>query len=254
MDNPTLETICRHVSIRHYKPEPLPDSTIQTILAAAQCASTSSNLQMYSVVVVRDTAVNEQFALHTNNQYQIQEAPVFLVWCADLARLERACELRGYAHVTHYVENFLAASVDVALAAQNAAIAAESMGLGICYIGYIRNIMEEVIETLALPRLTYPVFGMTVGWPAKEQAPHPRLPMGAVLHRDKYNPHQDSELHEFDRTMSESGLYRGRQISSPTDPSVMEPYGWLEHSARRVSKAERTDLRAILEKQGFGFK
>ena len=252
MDNPTLEVIHKHASVRHYKPEPLPASVVETIVAAAQCASTSSNLQMYSVVAVTDSSVREQFAQLINNQNQIREAPVFLVWCADLARLDHVCELRGYTQVTGYVEKFLAAVVDVALAAQNAALAAESLGFGICYIGNIRNILTETIELLQLPRLTFPVAGMTVGWPLKELHPHPRLPLNAILHWEKYRSEQDESLHQYDRTMVETGLYHGRQVPVPGNPNELEDYGWLEHSARRVSKAERTNLSAILEKQGFG--
>lgn len=254
MDNPTIELLHGHASIRHYKPDPLPASTVETIIAAAQCASTSSNLQMYSVVVVTDAAKREQFAQLTNNQNQIREAPVFLVWCADLARLDRVCELRGYTQVTEYVENFLSAAVDVALVAQNAALAAESLGLGICYIGYIRNIIAETIELLALPRLTFPVTGMTVGWPAKEKNAHPRLPIQAIMHWEKYDPNKDTELHQYDRIMVESGLYHGRQVPIPGNPNKLESYGWLEHSARRVSEAERVNLRSFLDKQGFGLK
>jgi FMN reductase (NADPH) len=254
MNNPTLDLMHRHASVRHYRPDPVPHSLIETIISAAQCASTSSNLQMYSVIVVTDTGRREQFSDLCGNQAQIREAPVFLVWCADLARLNRVCELRGYSQVTVYVENFLAAAVDVALVAQNAALAAESMGLGICYIGYIRNIITETIELLELPRLTFPITGMTLGWPSKEPRPHPRLPLRAILHKEKYDPNQDRELHQYDRTMVESGLYHGRQVPVPGQSEQLEDYGWLEHSARRVSKVERAGLCTLLEKQGFGLK
>ncbi len=135
MNNPTLDLIHRHTSVRRYKPDPLPASVIETIVAAGQRASTSSNLQAYSVVAVTDSTTREKLAKLCGDQKHIQVAPVFLVFCADLARLERACQLRGYAQVAEYVENFLVAVVDTAIAAQTAALAAESLGLGICYIG-----------------------------------------------------------------------------------------------------------------------
>jgi len=254
MDNSTIHIIHKHSTVRHYKPDPIPSPLIESIVAAGQCASTSSNLQMYSVIAVTDPAVKERFMELLPSQGQIREAPVFLVWCADLSRLDRACQLRSYTQVTGYVENFLAASVDVALAAQTTAIAAESLGLGICYIGYLRNILSETIDFLELPRLTIPLFGMTVGWPLKESQAHPRLPLNAVLHWGKYNSDQDKELHEYDLAMIESGLYHGRQVPVPGSDNELEDYGWLEHSARRVSKVERTTLCAILEKQGFGLK
>jgi FMN reductase (NADPH) len=132
MENPTLDLIHNHSSIRHYKTDPIPFSIIEKIIGAAQCASTSSNLQCYSVIVVTDAIKRNYLSELCGNQAHISEAPVFLTWCADLARLERVCQLRGYTQVTEYIENFLIATVDVSIAAQNAAIAAESLGLGIC--------------------------------------------------------------------------------------------------------------------------
>jgi FMN reductase (NADPH) len=254
MTNPTLDLIHAHASCRRYKPDPVPVPVIETIIAAGQAASTSSNLQAYSVVAVTDEAKRERLSELCGDQAFIREAPVFLAWCADLARLERVCELRSYTQVTGYVENFLVAAVDVSLAAQNAALAAESLGLGICYIGYIRNIPEEIIELLELPQLTFPITGMTVGWPAREPRLRPRLPLEAVLHWEKYNPNQDDALHEYDRIIMETGIYIERQVSVPGKEGEIKDYGWLEHTARRVSKAERTNLRQALEKQGFGLK
>ena len=179
MSNPTLDLISRHGSVRKYRPDPIPAETIEAIVSAAQRTSTSSNLQAYSVVAVTDAAKRARLAELCGNQEHIAQAPVFLAWCADLARLDRACELRGYTQVTAYVENFLVAAVDAVIAAQTAALAAESLGLGICYIGSIRNNTQAVIDLLGLPRLVFPITGMTVGWPAAEPLVRPRLPLGA---------------------------------------------------------------------------
>jgi FMN reductase (NADPH) len=255
MENPTLDLIHRHASVRHYKPDPLPAALIETIVAAGQRASTSSNLQTYSVIALTDAADRQRMAELCGNQKHIAEAPVFLAWIADLARLDRACELRGYQQETTYLESFLIAATDVVIAAQNAALAAESLGLGICYIGSIRNNPQEVIEMLGLPRLTFPITGMTIGWPARPAKVKPRLPLKAVLHWDRYDPSgQDEALAEYDRTMMATGIYKGRQVAVPGKSGEMEDYGWSEHSARRVSQAVRTDLRAAIEKQGFGLK
>ncbi len=254
MDNPVLKQIHHHSSIRHYKAEAVPAAMIEAIVSAGQCASTSSNLQSYSVVAVTDPARREKIAELCGKQRHILEAPVFLAWCADLARLDRVCQLRGYHQVTEYVENFLVASVDTALAAQNSALAAESLGLGICFIGYIRNIPEEIISLLHLPRLVFPITGMTIGWPVKESHAHPRLPLEAILHWESYNPNQDEALGEYDRTMRSTGIYQGRQVPVPGKEEEMEEYGWLEHTARRLARPERIGLRQVLEKQGFCLK
>ena len=255
MSNPTLELVYRHGSVRKYRPDPVPVETIEAIVSAAQRTSTSSNLQVYSVVAVTDAAKRARLAELCGNQEHIAQAPVFLAWCADLARLDRACELRGYTQVADYVENFLVAAVDAAIAAQSAALAAESLGLGICYIGSIRNNTQAVIDLLALPRLVFPITGMTVGWPAAEPLVRPRLPLEAVLHREHYDrTGQDEALAEYDRAMAATGIYGGRQVPTPGRPGEVENYGWTEHSARRVAQAVRTDLREVLEKQGFALK
>ena len=252
MTNPTLDLIHAHGSVRHYKAAPVPASAIETIIAAAQRASTSANLQTYSVVAVSDAAKRARFAELCGSQKHVAEAPIFLVWCADLARLERVCVLRGYTQAADYVKNFLVAAVDAAIAAQTAALAAESLGLGICYIGSIRNNPQEVIELLVLPRLTFPITGMTVGWPAVGPRLRQRLPLKAVLHWEKYDcSGEDAALREYDRAMVATGIYKGRQVPVPGKEGETEDYGWMEHSARHVSQTVRTGLRAVLEKQGF---
>jgi FMN reductase [NAD(P)H] len=108
---------------------------------------------------------------------------------------------------------------------------------------------------LGLPRLTFPVTGMTLGWPEDRVDKKPRLPLRSVLHWESYNHEQEEEnLHLYDKAMVASGIYNGRQVPVPGKPNEMEDYGWTEHSARRVSRPMRMELRAELEKQGFALK
>ncbi len=212
-------------------------------------------MQAYSVVAVTDPAKRSRLAELCGNQEHIAQAPVFLAWCADLARLDRACELRGYRQETGYVENFLIAAVDAVIAAQSAVLAAESLGLGICYIGSIRNNTQAVIDLLGLPRLVFPITGMTVGWPAAEPLVRPRLPLQEMLRWESYDhTGQDEALAEYDRAMAATGIYGNRQVPTPGKPDIMEDYGWTEHTARRVAQAVRVGLRDVLEKQGFALK
>lgn len=254
MTNPTLDLIHAHGSVRRYKPDPVPASVIETIVAAGQSASTSSNLQTYTVIAVTEAATRARLSELCGGQKHIAEAPVFLTFCADLARLERVCELRGYAQNVEHIESFLVAAVDAVIMAQNVALAAESLGLGICYIGSIRNNPQEVIDLLGLPRLTFPITGMTVGWPEKPPRIRPRLPRREILHWERYQPPLDEALFEYDKIMAATGIYEQRQVPVPGKPDAVENYGWLEHTARRVSRAVRTNLRAVLEKQGFGLR
>lgn len=254
MTNPTIELMHRHGSVRVYKPEPVPHEMIETIVVAGQRAASSSNLQMYSVVVITDPEDRLLMQDYCGRQAHISKAPVFLTWCADLSRLDRICEARGYTHQSGYVENFLLTAVDAVIAAQNAGLAAESLGLGFCYIGAIRNNPREVIQLLNLPRLVFPVVGMTVGWPVKPPRTRPRLPLEAILHWDHYNPENEAKcLSQYDQEMIATGIYSGRQVSAE-DPLPEAEYGWQEHSARRVSNVLRPHLRKVLQDAGFELK
>jgi len=230
MTTPTIELMSQHGSVRHYKPDPVPESMIEGIVAAGQRASTSSNLQTYSVVATTDSAKKEQLMEISGGQRHIIQAPVFLLWCADFSRLKRVCLHQGYELNADYLENFLIAAVDAAIASQNAGLAAESLGLGFCYLGAIRNqprrvislfdlpeLPRRVISLFDLPELVFPVFGMTLGWPVKAPLIRPRLPLKAVLHWDTYQQDDLPLLEEYDQAMIETGIYGGRQtLPSPT--------------------------------------
>ncbi len=251
MDSPTIQLMHRHGSVRKYKADPVPAGLIEKIVAAAQRASTSSNLQVVSVVAVTEAARRARLA-EICGQENVAQAPVVLVWCADLRRLDRVCELRGYTQVTEHVENFLVCALDTGIAAQNGALAAESLGLGMCYLGSLRNNSQAVIDLLKLPRLVFPIVGMMVGWPAARPTVRPRLPTPAVLYWEAYDPEpRGAALQEYDRTMIATGIYQGRQVPVPGKSGETEEYGWLEHSARRAAQAVRTELRLVLKRQGF---
>ena len=254
MDNSTLDLIHAHGSVRRYKPDPVPASVIETIVAAGQRGSTSSNKQTYSVIAVTDEKKRIALMEVAGGQAHIQQAPVFLTFCADRARLNRVSEMRGYEQNFSTIESFLISAVDAAIVAQNTALAAQSLGLGICYIGAIRNNAAKVIEILNLPHGVFPITGMTVGYPTHPPRIRPRLPQEAILHWEEYNPEQDAEILAYDQTMHETGIYKGRQVPVKGKEGEMEAYGWMEHTARRVSKPARPKLRSVIEKQGFELK
>lgn len=255
--NPVLAAIHAHASVRHYLPTPVEDERIEICVDAAIRAATSSNLQMWSVVVVRNTDARARFATIAGDQQHIREAPVFLVWCADRSLIERVSLARGYRQVTDHVEDFLVAAMDASIAMQNATLAAESLGLGTCYIGGLRNDTAAVIDILGLPPKVFPVCGMTLGYPAKEIQQKPRLPREAFLSRERYTPPDQELIDRYDETMRAQGIYAGRQTrgvrpdGSAAPPLSVGEYSWSEHSARRASRAVRTDLREVLRSQGF---
>lgn len=253
MTNQTLEIIQSHRSIRAYKPAPVPDELVELIVAAGQRASTSSNMQLTTAVVVKDAAKRAKLAELCGDQEQIRQAPVFIAWCADRYRLDLACEQQGYTQNTDFLETFLVAAVDVGIFMQTATIAAESLGLGMCYIGAIRNNPRQVIELLGLPKHVFPISGMVLGYPDANPILRPRLGINAVLHWEQYDEGKLApELAHYDRVMAETGIYGGRQVKTADGQVEMANYGWQEHSARRVATAARQDLRQVAEEQGFG--
>src|SRR5581483_12157032 len=188
--NDVLATILAHRSVRGFRPDPLPDGTLELLVAAAQSASTSSNLQFWSVIAVEQPDHKSRLATLAGDQPFIRDAPLLLVWLADLARLDAiAAERQQAVEGTQYLEEFIVGVVDAALAAQSALIAAESLGLGGVYIGAMRNLPEQIAAELLLPPHTFAVFGMSIGYPdpARETGIKPRLPQSVVLHREQYS-------------------------------------------------------------------
>ena len=204
--NDTIALLLSHRSVRGYKPDALPEGTLETLVAAAQSAATSSNLQTWSVVSVTDPAVRKEMAAIAGNQKHIEQCPLFLVFLADVSRNTRLAEqekveLAGLP----FLEAFLVAAIDAALAAQNAVVAAESLGLSNVYIGALRNDVKRVAELLGLPPGVAPVFGLCVGYalPGREGEVKPRLPQEAVLHHEKYDADDAGHRAAYDPRMAE---------------------------------------------------
>ncbi len=204
--NETIEVLLSHRSVRAYLTDPLPAGTLEAIVAAAQSASTSSNVQCWSVIAVTDPHTKAELAKVAGNQKHMEECPVLLVWIADLARTKMLGARHDYpTEATPYLESYTVAVVDAALAAQNATVAAESFGLGTVYIGAMRNNPERVAELLKLPANAFACFGLCVGFPdpARPFNVKPRLPQRVVLHRERYDSSLPQEaIDSYDATLA----------------------------------------------------
>jgi len=246
--NTVLDTILNHRSVRGFLPRGLPEGTLETLVAAAQSASTSSNLQFWSVVAVQETERKSRLAELAGQQQFIRDAPLLLVWLADLSRLGRlAAEHQAQVDGTHYLEEFIVGVVDAALAAQSALIAAESLGLGAVYIGAMRNLPEQIAAELDLPSHVFAVFGMSVGYPdpARETGIKPRLPQSVVLHREQYSAASGSEaIAGYNATMRAFQREQG-----------MKAIDWTQQCFNRVKDATalrgRDRMREALRNLGF---
>ena len=246
--NEVLETILSHRSVRGFLPRALPDGTLELLVAAAQSASTSSNLQFWSVIAVQENERKSRLAELAGQQQFIRDAPLLLVWLADLSRLDRiAAEHQAQVDGTHYLEEFIVGIVDAALAAQSALIAAESLGLGGVYIGAMRNVPEQVAAELALPSHAFAVFGMSIGWPdpARETGIKPRLPQSLVLHREQYSAATGGEaIDGYNATVREFQREQG-----------MRAIDWTQQCFDRVKDGAalrgRDRMREALRNLGF---
>ncbi|MGL4637059.1 MAG: NADPH-dependent oxidoreductase [Beijerinckiaceae bacterium] len=247
--NPMIELILNHRSVRSYKPDPLPAGALETIIAAAQSAATSSNLQTWSVVAVENAATRATCAALAGGQKHIAEAPLFLLFMADLARLNRVADAVAIPRAgTDTFEVLLMASIDASLAAQNAVLAAESLGLSTVYIGGMRDKPEEVAALLNLPASTAVVFGLCIGYAVegKDGAIKPRLPQEAVLHRETYDlARQDEAVARYNTAMDAFYVEQGMRVNG----------NWSQHSAKRVAGPEslsgRDKLMQALRRMGF---
>jgi nitroreductase len=238
--NPVIESLLQHRSVRAYMPDPLPDGALELIIAAAQSAATSSNLQTWSVIAVTDPAAKARFAALAGGQQHIAECPVFLLFLADLARLNRVAAAAGIPSAGNDTfEMFLVAAIDASLAAQNAVVAAESLGLSTVYIGAMRNRPEETAALAGLPPGCAVVFGLCIGHaaPGREGAIKPRLPQEAVLHRERYDLEgQDAAIARYNAAMADFYVREKMNVNAP----------WTVHSAKRVAGPESLSGRHLL--------
>lgn len=254
-----INQMVKHSSVRSFDTErPLPEGLIETIVTAAQSASTSSNLQTWSVIAVQDEERKKQLSIYCGSQSSIVEAPLFLVFCADISRLKALTSERGYPFHANQMDMTLIAAIDSALACQNASLAVESLGLGCCMIGGIRNQPREVAELLKLPSGVFATIGLVIGYPAKTNPVKPRLPQHVILHNEQYSTESLEEgIAQYDEIMSQTSVYSGRRVQVPgVTPKPEEdtgPYGWAEHTARRmaITNEQRRGLAEFIREQGF---
>lgn len=242
----TINIIQNHLSFRKYKPDDIPKEHIIEIIKSGQSAASSSFVQAYSVIQIKDKDKKEKISVLAGNQKYVSECPVFLLFCADLKRLEYACNKEGVEMQYDTAETFMVSVVDTALMAQNVLTAAESLGYGGCYIGGVRNNPEQISELVNLPDKVFPLFGLTLGIPDEDVEVKPRLPLSLILHEETYQTdHYDQLLNQYDETMKS---YYQTRTSNNKDT------GWLKTIAKLYSEKRRVHMKGFLESKGFNLK
>lgn len=247
---PDLGKFLNHRSVRHYNGEPISDDLLRTLIGVAQSAATSSNLQMWSVISVHDPARREEVAKLCGDQHQVRQCACFLAFFADHHRLRQAAlAVRESALGLDYTEYLVMALIDAALAAERLVCAAEAMGLGICYIGALRNDPFAVRDFFGLPEGVFGAFGLCLGWPKEpvRASIKPRLQPEAAWFRETYPEDLSANIAEYDTRMA--AFYEAEKMKGDVT--------WSMRSGRRVDEHHLTGreaIRAFLDEQGLGMR
>jgi nitroreductase len=191
-----IEQIHKHRSIRHYRPDPVPEELLTEILEAGIRTSSSGNMQSYSIIVTRDENLRQQLYQAHMKQNMVLEAPVFLTFCADFHRTRQWLSLREAPDNFDNFFSFMVGAIDAVLVSQTTALAAESRGLGLCYLGSTLASADQIGEILDLPLNVLPVVGFSLGYPSEDPGLRDRLPLEGLVHREKYQSLSDQEILE----------------------------------------------------------
>lgn len=248
--NKTIETMLDHRSIRKFDSTPLTDKEISLIIQSAQSASTSSNIQAYSIIGIEDENIKMKIATLSGNQDQVLTNGHLLIFCADLHRHEVIANNKNIdvSLAIESNEKFMVSIIDTSLAAQNAALAAESMNLGICYIGGIRNNLKEMEKILKTPVKVIPLFGMCIGHKSQKPELKPRLPIDHVYHKTSYNNDIQlflKELTDYDYVMTSYYFNRSKGLN---------PESWTEKMLQLFQNPRRMYIKEYLKEKKFAQK
>jgi nitroreductase len=243
------EAIFNHKSIRKYKADEIPESILNKILEAASRASTTGNMQVYSIVVTTDKKIKEQLWEAHFKQDMVKQAPVVLTFCADFNRFNKWCEI---SNATPGYDNFLSfytASIDALLAAQNACIEAEDNDLGICYLGTTTYMSDKIAGILNLPKGVVPVTTVVLGYPDENPELTDRLPLDAIIHKEKYNDYTNEQIKKlyFEKDNSEFTKQLLKENNKDSLAQIFTDNRYTKKDNVFFSK----ELLKFIEKQGF---
>ena len=238
-----------HRTIRKYSEKNIDDALLNEILEAGVRASTTGNMQVYSIVVTRDEEKKKQLAPFHFGQPMVTNAPVVLTFCADFNRFNKWCRQRNAEPGYDNFLSFMTAAIDALLVAQNVCVAAESKGLGICYLGTTTYMADKIIEQLDLPKGVVPVTTVTIGYPAENPDQTDRLPLEAVVHYEKYKDYSETDIDKYyaDKEAMEENKSFVKENGKETLAQVFTDVRYKKADNEHFSKV----LLEVLTKQGF---
>lgn len=191
------ELLLNRRTIRMYSDKPVDDSLLNDLLRMSCRASTTGNMQVYSIIITRDEAMKKNLSPLHFNQKMIMDAPVVLTFCADFNRFVKWCRQRKAEPGYDNFLSFFTAAIDALLVAQTFCIAAEGKGLGTCYLGTTTYMAERIIDVLKLPGGVIPVTTVSLGWPAEIPGQVDRLPLDAIVHSEVYRDYTPDDIDRY---------------------------------------------------------
>jgi nitroreductase len=248
-----LASILERRTHRQYTDQVIEEELLEVLIACGLSASSKSDLQQASVVIVDDPANRELIASWIPSMPWITKAPRFLVFCADHSRIRIAAEMRNKPFPNDNVDQFMNSAIDAGLVMQTFTMAAESVGLGCCPISEVRSHIDALSELLDLPDLVFPIAGLCVGYPAREGFVSMRLPQSLTVHRERYDASARAEkIDEYDHNRDERFSIPEKAQKDIDRFGVAEFYGWSEDKTRQYSRPHRAEFLAYLKARGFG--
>ena len=253
----TLDTINGHRSIRKYLGDPIPDDDLEQILHAATRASSSGNMQTYSMIVTKDPERKKTLWKLHFEQDMVLQAPLLLTFVVDWHRMNRWCRLSGTEPGYDNFLSFLVGFSDAFVAAQNAALAAEAMGYGICYMGTTLSSGPAIAKFLELPTSVYPATTLVIGRPDESPDIRARLPMDGIVHHETYEVPSDEDVRKTYEKREVEGWKRymsfpelAAMIEESGVKNLAEVYTTLKYTKSENEEVSR-ELLELLESQGF---
>jgi nitroreductase/FMN reductase [NAD(P)H] len=245
-----LAEIAGHRSHRRYLPRPVEPDLLRLLCACALSAPSKSDLQQCDIVIVSDAAIRQAIVATIPDMPWIMDAPAFLVFAANGARLAAMAQLRGKPFPNDHLDQFFNAAVDAGIVLATFMRAAAAVGLGCCPISAIRDHPQTVSDLLHMPDRVIPVAGLCVGWPAQAGEITPRLSLDSTVVENTYGARDlAGELGAYDRRRAKLRPYRRQRNVERWGEAPF--YGWSEDKARQYAEPTRTDFGAFVRGKGF---
>ncbi|MDR0371911.1 MAG: NADPH-dependent oxidoreductase [Prevotellaceae bacterium] len=244
-----LRVLNRHRSIRKYTKEKIAPELMNQLLETACRTSNTGNMQAYGIVVTTDDGLKKRLSPAHFNQPMVVEAAAVLTFCADFNRFTKWCRQRKADPGYDNLQSFLTSAIDALIAAQTFCIAAESQGLGICYLGTATYNAEAIIDILNLPELVVPITTVTVGYPEETSEQTDRLPPNAVVHREQYADFTPETIDELYREKEQSDFY-AKFVTENNKETIAQVFTDVRYP-RKNNELFSDKYLEVLKQQGF---